>query len=438
MTVNVEHLEGLERRVTVTVPSEQVEKEIDKRITELAPKVNIHGFRPGKVPPSVVRQRYEPSVRGEVVSDVVQKSFYDVLDQEKLQPAGQPRLELTKADKGQSLEYVATFEVFPDIKLVTLAGKKIKKSAATVTDTDIDKMIENIRGQHKEWVEVERVAKDGDQIEFDFLGTVDGESFEGGKAENFKLELGSGQMIPGFEDGLIGLKAGDKSDLPVTFPDDYGVKDLTGKKASFAITTHKVFEAKLPEINEDFVKKLDIEGGTVDALRADARKNMERELTRVLADQIKADALKLLWELNPIDLPKALVDSETEKMHQQTMQSYAQHGANAPELPKENFTEDAKRQISYGLLLAEVIKKHKLMADAKKVRVKVEELASSYKQPEQIIAWYYGDEKKLHQVESIVLEEAAIEMLLADAKIEEQQQSYDEVMSPKPETKKEK
>lgn len=432
MQVAVENLGQLQRRLTISIPAKQIEDEIELRLKKKANTAKLKGFRPGKVPLPVMRQHFGDAIRDEVLGDLIRSSFYEALQKEKLHIAGLPRIEPKPATAADApFEYQATFEIYPQIEFKDLAGVKINKVTAKVTDVDLSKVLNKLRDQYAEWVEVDRPAKNGDRVMVDFVGTIDGEKFEGGSAENIAVVLGSKSMISGFEEGLVGAKAGDSLTLDTKFPKDYPKQELADKQAQFATKVNKVLEPKLPELDDEFAKRLDIAGG-IDALRAEVRKSMERELERATKEGVKKQVFKALLERNPITVPESLINAEIDQMQQQLKQRFAaQTGQkNLPDLPRENFTEQAKERVTIGLLLSEYIKDQQIKADNSRTKNILEELAASYDNPEQIVNYYLQNKQALAQIESLVLEEQAVEKLMAGAEVEEKSVSYDEIVNP--------
>lgn len=430
MQIAVENLGQLQRRMTITIPASEIEQQIETRLKQKAPSIKIKGFRPGKVPMDVIRRNFGDAVRQEVIGDLIRSSFYEAISQEKLDVAGAPQINPKSMSVGEPLEYEAVFEIYPKIELKDLSGVVIEKLLANVSDDDLAKVLEKLRNQYADWVEVDRPAQNGDRVMIDFEGTINGEKFEGGAANNIAVVLGSKSMIAGFEEGLLGAKAGESRDINVTFPSDYQQKKLAGQPAKFAIKVNKVLEPKLPEINDDFAKKLDVKGG-MDALRNEVMKSMERELERNKKEHVKKQVLMELLKRNPIEIPMALVDAEIEQMQQQLKQRFAmQTGqSNLPDLPKEHFVEQAKERVTLGLLLAEYIKNQQIKVDNSRVRAVLEEIASAYDNPEQVVNYYLQNKAAMAQIESMVMEEQAVEKLLETANVEEKNVSYDEIVN---------
>ena len=432
MQVSVETTNGLERKLTIGIPANNVDDVALTRMKELAKTQRMNGFRPGKIPLNVIKKRFGGHVRQEVVSEVMQRSFYEAVVQEKLQPAGAPHIEPVTMEEGKDLEFTATFEIYPEVELQDFKSIKLEKTTSEVGDDDLTKMIDTLREQQANWVEVKRKAKDGDQAVINFVGTIDGEEFAGGKADDFALLLGGGQMIPGFEDQLIGTKAGDELEIKVTFPEDYQNSDVAGKEAVFATKVNLVNKKETLKMGE-LAEKLGIEDANISSMKADVRKNMERELNQVLKSKVKEQVMDALVESHSFDVPKSMIDQEIESLKSQAMQQFGGQGNNLPDLPSELFEEKANKRVKLGLIVGEVIKQNKLTADKDHVREKLEELASVYEQPEQVINYYLSDENRLNEVEQLVLEDNVIEFVENNATVSEKSASFDEIMNPKQE-----
>jgi trigger factor len=431
MQVSVETTQGLERRLTITVSADAVDTAVKGRLQQLAKTQRINGFRPGKVPVSVIKKRFGQAVRQEVAGDVMQRNFYEAIMKEKITPAGMPTFDLTKDVDGQDLEFVATFEVYPEVKVTGLDKINVEKPVVEITDKDLDTMMKTLQTQHASWKEVKRKAKKDDKVTINFVGTIDGEEFDGGKAEDFPLELGKSRMIPGFEKPLVGAKTGDEIVSEVTFPDDYHAEALKGKNASFAITVTKVEGLDLPKVDDEFSKLFGVEEGGVEALKAEVKKNMQRELDQTLKATVKENVIVGLLENNQLDLPKSLVDQEIDALRQQAKQRFEQQGkgGEVPELPADLFLENAKRRVSIGLLLGEVIKDNKLEADEAKVTQLIETAASAYEDPKEVVEYYQSNTELKQQMQNLALEEQAIEAILEKAKVKEVKKAFDEIMN---------
>lgn len=433
MQVSIETVSPLERKMTIAVPAASVESRVADRLQEAARTVQIKGFRKGKVPLSVVKQRFGQGVRQEVLGEVMSQSYYEALGKEKVKAAGQPRIEPKLVEEGKDLEFVATFEVFPDIQLGDFAGIEVERKTADITEQDIDNMVETLRKQRQTWQDCARPAQDGDQLTIDFTGKLDGVEFEGGSAKGTRLVLGSRRMIEGFEAGLVGTQAGDVKVLNLTFPADYHNKDLAGKAVEFSVTVNKVAEAVLPELDDRFFASFDVKEGGVAAFRAEVRNNMARELKNAVRNNVRNQVIEGLLKLHKVELPKSLVMSEINVLRQQTIQQYggnSRQKIDANMLPAELFQAQAERRVSLGLIMNEVIQQKKIAVDPRNVRTLVEELAESYEQPAEVVKWYYSNKDQLAQVEAMALEEAVIDHILEAAKVTEKSCSYEEALKP--------
>ncbi|MES9936158.1 MAG: trigger factor [Sedimenticola sp.] len=431
MQVSVESSEGLERRMTVELPVEQVNEAVEKRLKEVARTARLDGFRPGKVPMSVVRKRYSAEVRSEVFGDLVQSTYFQALAQEKLQPAGEPVVEPLEKDADQGMGYIATFEVMPEITLQDISDKEIKRPVAEVTDEDFAAMMDKLRNQRTTWNDVDRAAQDGDQVTIDFVGKVDGEAFEGGTANSVPLVLGSSSMIEGFESGLVGAAADEERNLDLQFPEDYRVDSLAGKAATFEVKVTKVAEPVLPEVDDEFAKAFGIAEGGVEALNKEIRSNMERELEDKIRNSLKDQAMEVLLEANPIDVPAVLVKQEAEALLQQMRANMAQQGHNSEmDIPVNLFEDQAKRRVTLGLVIGEVIKENNIELDADRVRERVEQFAQSYEKPQEVIDYYYGNKQQLAAIENVVLEDQVVDWVLDQAKVEDAPAAFAELMAP--------
>lgn len=430
MQVSVETTSGLERRLTVGVPAEKLDSAVKARLADAQKNLRINGFRPGKVPMLEVKRRFGRAVRDEVLSEVMRESFIEAVGKENIEPAGMPDFQPTVNEPGKDLEFVATFEVYPEIELAAFDAVEVEKPVTEITDADVDKMIEQLREQRATFEVAERAAASGDRVNINYAGTVDGEAFEGGTADGQQLVLGSGQMIPGFEDGIVGLSAGEQKTIDVTFPEDYQAEELKGKAAQFAITVNKVEAKQLPEINDDFMALFGVKEGGMDAFRTEVGKNMERELKNALRNKVKEQVMSGLVDAHTFDVPGALVRGEIQRMRQQMVQQFGGgQQFDASMLPEELFREQAERSVRLGLIVRQILEKHELKADADKVRAQVEEIASQYEQPEEVVNWVYGNPQQLQQIEGAVLEEQVVELVLGQAKVSEKAMSYEEAVA---------
>ncbi|QKX18003.1 trigger factor [Microbulbifer sp. YPW1] len=433
MQVSIETTSGLERRLTVNLPAEVVDKEVDKRLQQAAKTVRINGFRKGKVPMKVVRQRFGAGVRQEVLGEVMSRSFYDAVQKEQVKPAGQPSIEAKNVTPGENLEYVATFEVYPEVTLTDLAEVEVERPKAEVTDADVENMIDVLRKQQSGWKETKRKAQKGDRVTIDFVGRKDGEEFEGGKAEGQQLVLGSGSMIPGFEDGIIGMKPGEEKEVEVTFPEDYQAENLAGAKAVFTIKVTGSEKPELPELNEEFFAAYGVEEGGEEKFREEVRGNMERELKNAALNKVKTQVMDQLFEKHEVEIPAALVQGEVQTLRGQMIQQFG--GQIKPEdaakmLPDTMFEDQAKRRVVLGLVVGEIVKENKISVDSDRVKAKVEELASTYQQPEEVVEYYFNNRELLAGVESVVLEDQVVDFVLDKAKVSEVESTYDDVIKP--------
>lgn len=434
MQVTIETTSNLERRLTVGVPAEQVDGEVNNRLKKAAKNVRLPGFRPGKVPMKVMRQRFGPNVRQEVLGEVVSRSFKEAVIQEKLRPAGEPVFEPKALEEGKDIQYVAIFEVFPDVELAEMKGFDIERPQAEVKDEDVDTIIESFCKEQGEWEEVERAAKEGDKVNIDYSGTRDGEAFDGGSAEGQDLELGSGRMIPGFEDGIVGMKAGEQKTLSLSFPEDYHSEDLKGAAVEFAVTLNSITQLVPAEVNEELFAKYGVTEGGEEQFRKDVAANMTRELKNALEGKVKQQVMDAVVQAHEsLELPKALLDQEIAAMRNQMFQQFGGAGNQDLDLnsllPDEMFSENAERRVKLGLVLAEYVSRNELKADADKVRETIEEMASTYETPQEVIDYYYSNEQQLASIESKVLEDQVVEKLLEGANVTEKEYSYQEALS---------
>lgn len=429
MQVQLETLSGLERRMSIALPLAAIDAQVTERLKRVARTAKIQGFRPGKAPAKIVEMNYGAQVREEVLGEQVQQAFYKAAAEQKLRVAGYPRFEPAEGD-AESFKFAAAFEVFPEVTVGDLAGKEIEKPNTEVTDGEIDKTVDILRKQRTRFNRVEREAANGDRVIIDFKGAIDGVAFEGGSSENFPFMLGQGQMLPEFETGIIGMKEGEIKSVEVSFPADYHGKDVAGKTAVFEIMVKNVAEAQLPEVNEEFAKQLGIADGDVAKMRAEIRKNVEREVKRRLTAKIKENVMQALIDVTPMELPKALVDLEVGRLMEQARQDLAQRGMQVKDmpLPADLFTQQAERRVALGLILSAVVEANKLEAKPEQVKALVEEFAESYEQPEDVIQWYYASQDRLEGPTSMVLEDNVVEFVLGKANVVEKEVSFETLM----------
>jgi len=428
MQVSVEQTSELSRKMTVSIPEEVIATQVEARLKSLAREVKIAGFRPGKVPQSVIKQRYAEKVRNEVIAGLVQSSYFDSLKEQNLNPAGEPHIELVNDKEG--LTFTADFEVYPQISLAGIEQAEAKRPVAHVEEADFAAMVEKLRTQHKVWSSVEHASENNDRITVHFSGVCEGENFTDGKVSDYLVEIGSNKMIPGFEEQLIGLQVGENKSFEVSFPADYGNQKLAGKAATFEIEVVKVEAGVLPEIDVDFIKKYGIENGDIGAFNDDIRNNMERELEHALHAQLKTAVLDAVYEQLKPTVPNALVDQEIATM----MKPYAENAKKYKltledlNLPRDMFEEQAKRRVALGLILGEIIESNQLKIDEDRVRSTIEDLAKSYENPEEVVQWHYADKKRLNDIRQMVLEDQTVDWIIGQIKVVDENLSFTDVM----------
>ena len=429
MQVTVETTAGLERKMRVVVPAERLEVLVTEKIKQTAKQAKINGFRPGKVPLREVKRRFGAGIRQEVSSEMIQSTYGEALQKEDINPAGMPKIEKVNIEEGKDLEYTAVFEVFPQIEVSGLENIEVERLSSSIEESDLDKMIETLREQRLVYAKIERAAAEKDQVTLDFEGFLGDDPFEGGKAEGAEIVLGSGTMIPGFEDGITGLKSGEEKNLDVTFPEDYEEKKLAGQEAVFKIKVKKVSEPRLPELNDEFFVQFDVKEGGVEAFRKEVTNNMKRELDSAIKAKIKEQVMAGLSDNNEVDLPQSLIDQEVNRMRQEAVQQFGGGAQFDPSmLPAEMFAEQAQKRVKLGLIVSEIVDKNGLEANAEKVKEAIEEMASTYQEPEEVINYYYSNEQQLSQIQNAVLEEQIVNLVLESAKVTEKTVSYDDAV----------
>ena len=432
MDVTVENLEGLNRKITLALPWEGIRAAVDKKLSQTQRKAKVQGFRPGKAPLKMVDAMYGADIRNEVLNDAVVKAFYEVVEAQKLRVAGLPRFnEVENQDDENTFKIDAQFEVFPEVKVGDLSAQEIEKASTEVSDAEVDKTIEILRGQRTRYNHVERAAQKEDRVIIDFAGKIDGEAFDGGSAENYPFVLGQGQMLPEFEAGVEGLKEGESKDVEVSFPEDYHGKEVAGKTAVFTITLRNVSAASLPEVDEEFAKQLGIVDGDVAKMRDEVKKNVSREVNRRVAEKNKAAVMDALLAVTEFDVPAALVQEETGRMMQDARQNFINQGFDAkqlPELPADMFTEQATRRVKLGLILAQLVEEQQLQPTNDDIRDIVAEFAESYEDPAEVIEWYMGDAERQQGPAALATEAKVVEFVLGKAKVTDKALSFDEVM----------
>lgn len=432
MQVSVENISGLERRLKIAVPASQVEQTVAKKINQAARTIKIDGFRAGKVPLNVVKKRYGASIRAEALDDIIRDAYVGAIQQSALKIAGFPSIEPINFDEGKDIEFAAVVEVYPEVTLGDFTALNIERPSAEVTDADVDTMIANLRRQRAKWEESAEAAADQDRLTIDFAGSIDGEAFDGGTSQDFNIVLGSKRMITGFEEQLVGAKAGDELTINVTFPADYQAENLAGKEAQFKINVKKVVKATLPELDTEFLTAFGVTDGNVEQFRADVRKNMERELRNGIRAKVKAAVFEALVNAHNLEVPKALVSEEIGRQREQALKQFGGNAAQIkPEmLPDDLFKDNAKRSVALGLLVSEIISANEIKVDADRVRALVDEVAQSYEQPEQVVQWYYSSKEQMAQVQSAVLEDQVVDLILAKAQITDKAVGYEELLRP--------
>lgn len=431
MAVNVEQLGALERRVSMSVTVQDVDRQVDDRLKKLARNVKMPGFRPGRVPMKMVVQQYGPQVRSEVLGDAVQKAFTDVVKESKLRVAGQPRIEKKDgaADAAQ-FEFSATFEVYPEVKVGDVSAKSIERPQVTVDDAAIERTLEILRKQRVTYAPAARAAQDGDRVTVDFEGKIGGETFPGGKAAAFPFVLGEKRMLPEFEKNTLGLKTGDSREFDITFPEDYHGKDVAGKTATFSVQVKQVEEPKLPALDADFAKQLGVADGNLDQMRVEVRANVEREVKKRVDARLKAQALQALLDSAPLELPKALVQMETQHLVEQAAAELQAKGLKLEQLPfdPQVFETNAKRRVSLGLIIGELARVEKLQPKPADVRALIEAESQSYEHPAEVVKWFYMQPQRLSEMEGLALESNVVAWVLSKAKVEDKPMPFDDLM----------
>jgi len=431
MQVSVETKDGLEREMVVEFATAEMNGEVNTRLQSLSKSAKINGFRPGKIPMSVIKKRYAGQVEAEVLNEKLQQSYYEAVNQEKLKPAGQPKIDMVESDDNSIFKYKAVFEVYPEITTASLDGQAFEKANVAIGEEDIDLTVDNIRKQNQVFNEVDRGAQAEDQVVVDFTGTIDGEAFKGNEGQQVPVTLGQGQMIEGFEEGIKGAKAGDELTLDLKFPEDYHYADVAGKDVQFAVTVSAVKESTLPELNDEFFIKFGITEGGNDAFRAEVKNNMQLELDKAISAKLKNQVMDSILDVNEIIVPKALVDEEAKNMAQQMQSQYQMQGQGEAELQTSLFEEQAKRRVSLGMLLAELVKENEITASPELVKEKISELATTYENPQEVMDYYMSNKEKMAEMESFVLEEKIVDWACEQATVAEKDFTFTEFMNPK-------
>jgi len=432
MATQIESTGQLERKLQMDVPMADVNREVGDRLRKLARTLKMPGFRPGKVPMKMVEQSYGPQVHAEVLGDSVGKAFGSAVEEHGLRVAGQPRIEGRDGAGEGLLGFVATFEVYPEIKLGDASALEIERANCTIGESEIDKTIEILRKQRVGWEVVERAAQDGDRATIAFVGTLDGAAFEGGTASDFPFVLGEGRMLGDFESGVRGMAPGEKKSFPVAFPEDYGSKDLAGKTAHFEVTLQKVEAPRLPELDAAFATQLGVPDGDLERMRADIRANLEREVSQRVKSRTKASVMEALPKLAEFELPKALVDAEGAQLLERAKADLQGRGMDLkqlPEIPPGAFAEQAQRRVRLGLIVAEIVRENGLTAKPDQIRKQIEEFAQAYENPAEVVRYYFSDRDRLAEVEALVIEQNVVDWALSKGKITDKDIGFDELMA---------
>lgn len=433
MAANLETLGSLERRLSMSVPMADVERQVDERLKKLSRTVKMSGFRPGKVPMKLVAAQYGPQVHSEVLGDAVQKAFNEAVKEANLKVAGYPRIEPKEAKEGETptaMEFSATFEVYPEVKPGDVSAQSVERPQVEVSEAEVDKTLDILRKQRGTFVPASRAAQKGDRLTVDFAGTIDGVAFQGGSAEGFQFVMGEGRMLPEFETAAEGMSAGGEKSFDLAFPADYHGKDVAGKTAVFKITVKAVEELKLPELDAEFAKGLGVADGDVTKMRDDIRANVQREVSKRIKARVKAQALQALHDATPIELPKSLVDMETQNLVQQARQDLEARGLKMEQLPFDPsaFEASAKRRVALGLIIGELARIENLQPKPDQVRKLIEEQAESYESPAEVVKWFYMQPQRLQEMEGLALEENVVAWVLSKAKVTDKPVAFDELM----------
>jgi trigger factor len=431
MQATLESLNGLERRLNVSLPLNEIDSAVQSRLKQIARTAKVSGFRPGKVPLKIVEQQFGPKVREEVLGDVVKKSFGDAVREQNIKVAGYPSIESRQgAENGSAFEYSATFEVYPEVAVPQLAGLKLQRPVHEVCDADVDQTLEILRRQRVTYETADRPAANADSVTIDYRGTIDGVEFPGGAATDHSVVLGQGRLLPAFESGLLGVSAGGSTSFELKFPDDYHGAEVAGKTARFDVTMKRVAAPKLPEVDAEFARQMGVEEGDVAALRRDVRSNVEREVSRRIRTRLKEQVMQALLDANPIEVPRSLVDMEAQRVAQATMQDLAARGVDVRQIPldPQRFESQARRRVALGLILAEAVKSHNLQPRPEQVRAAVQDHAQGFERPDEVVKWYYQAPERLNELEVTVLEDNVVEWVVSSADVEDKPTAFNELM----------
>ena len=421
----------IEQSITISIPADDIQKQVKTKLNSAQRSAKIKGFRKGKAPIDVVKKMYEPEIRQDVINDAVIKKFYELVEEKNFKPVGRPNLVPERMEMEKDVIFKATFEVYPEISLGNLSRLSYTKAVSSVEEEDINKTIENIRKRMCAWEPKEGNSSSGDQIKIDFVGKIDEEEFEGGSAKDFVVEIGSKSMIEGFEDGLIGLKKSDNKDLNLTFPEDYGKTELASKKVVFNVEVKEVLKPKLPALNEEFFKSTGLEAKNTNEFKKEIKNKLDEDLKNIIENKSKSSILDSLREAHVFEVPSAMIESEVNNMRQNAARRVGMDPKDMNEdlFPKETFEEEAKKRVSVGVILNKIIEEKGIKADGERVRKMIEDRASMYKEPQQVVNWFYSNEEQLRSIESISLEEQVIEILLSEAKAVEEELTYEECVT---------
>jgi trigger factor len=430
MQANLENLGSLERRLSVSLPLDQVNTEVESRLKRLARTVKLHGFRPGKVPLKIVEQQFGGQVRQEVLGDAVQQSFGEAVREKQLRVAGYPRIEVKPTEDAAKFEYTATFEIYPEIVVGSVDNARIERPVVEIGDAEVDKTVEILRKQRTHFHETQRAAASGDQVRIDYRGSIEATPFDGGTAQDQHVLLGGGQLLADFEKNVIGMRPGETRTFDLRFPDDYHGKEVAGKNAQFEVTLREVREPHVPSVDAEFARSLGVNDGDIARMRAEIKANLEREVKRRATARIKDQVMKSLLDVTTVELPKALVDMEVERLMHNMRRDLESRGMKADQIPmpREAFEPEARRRVSLGLIMAELMSQQKLEARAEQVKAVVSEYAQSYEKPEEVMRWYYQQPERLREIESVVLEDNVVQWVLAKAKVEDKSTPFDDLM----------
>jgi trigger factor len=432
MATQLETTGALERKLAMAVPVAEINRQVVERLRKLSRNVKMPGFRPGKVPMKMIEQSYGPQVHAEVLGDAVSKAFSDAVDEHKLRVAGQPRIESREGAAEHEIGFTATFEVYPEVALGDPASLELERVSCQVGEAEVDKTVEILRKQRVTWAAADRAAQDGDRVTIDFVGTLDGVAFEGGSATEFPFVLGEGRMLSDFEAGVRGAGTGEQKTFPVAFPADYGSVDLAGKTAQFEVTIRKVEAPQLPQVDDAFARQLGVPDGDLARMRADIRANLEREVGQRVRSRNKAAVMEALTKLAAFELPKALVEAESNALGERAIEDLRQRGIdpkNMPPIPPDTFREQAERRVRLGLIVAEIVREHGLQAKPDQIRKQIEEFAQAYENPGEVVRHYFSDRNRLAEVEAIVVEQNVVDWALSKARVTDRALPFDELMS---------